>query len=31
VRVLKKIAMHRDGELDDVPGQAPSLVFRMDG
>lgn len=30
VRVLEKIGMHRDGKLDDVPGQAPSLVFSKD-
>ncbi|MEN4748503.1 GNAT family N-acetyltransferase [Pseudomonas sp. Ps21-P2] len=27
IRVLEKIGMHRCGELDDVPGQAPSLMF----
>lgn len=28
IRVLEKIGMQRCGELDDVPGQAPSLMFR---
>ncbi|MFP3848655.1 GNAT family N-acetyltransferase [Pseudomonas sp. W5-01] len=28
IRVLEKIGMQRCGELDDVPGQAPSLIFR---
>jgi len=28
INVLEKIGMHRFGELDDVPGQAPSLVYR---
>lgn len=28
IRVLEKIGMQRWGELDDVPGQAPSLMFR---
>jgi RimJ/RimL family protein N-acetyltransferase len=28
IRVLEKIGMQRYGELDDVPGQAPSLVFQ---
>lgn len=28
IRVLEKIGMRAAGELDDVPGQAPSLVFR---
>lgn len=28
IRVLEKIGMERCGELDDVPGQAPSLLFR---
>ena len=27
IRVLEKAGMERDGVLDDVPGQAPSLVF----
>jgi RimJ/RimL family protein N-acetyltransferase len=27
IRVLEKTGMERDGELDDVPGQAPSLVY----
>ena len=27
IRVLEKIGMHRCGELDDVPGQVPSLMF----
>lgn len=27
IRVLEKIGMHHCGELDDVPGQAPSLMF----
>jgi RimJ/RimL family protein N-acetyltransferase len=27
-RVLEKIGMQRCGELDDVPGQAPSLLFK---
>jgi len=29
IRVLEKIGMCRFGELDDVPGKAPSLVFRI--
>lgn len=29
IRVLEKIGMHRFGDLDDVPGKAPSLVFRI--
>ncbi|WP_166217215.1 GNAT family N-acetyltransferase [Pseudomonas atagonensis] len=29
IRVLEKIGMRRFGELDDVPGKAPSLVFRV--
>ncbi|RBL72836.1 N-acetyltransferase [Pseudomonas sp. MWU13-2625] len=29
IRVLEKIGMRRFGELDDVPGKAPSLVFRI--
>ena len=28
IRVLEKIGMQRFGLLDDVPGKAPSLVFR---
>lgn len=28
IRVLEKIGMKRCGELDDVPGQAPSLMFK---
>ena len=28
IRVLEKIGMRLFGELDDVPGKAPSLVFR---
>lgn len=28
IRVLEKVGMVRVGKLDDVPGQAPSLVFR---
>ena len=28
IRVLEKIGMQRCGELDDVPGQAPSLMFK---
>lgn len=27
IRVLEKIGMHSSGELDDVAGQAPSLMF----
>jgi RimJ/RimL family protein N-acetyltransferase len=27
IRILEKIGMHAAGELDDVPGQASSLVF----
>ncbi|TDV58370.1 RimJ/RimL family protein N-acetyltransferase [Pseudomonas graminis] len=27
IRVLEKVGMQRCGELDDVPGQAPSLMF----
>lgn len=27
VRVLEKLGMRRDGDLDDVPGQARSLVY----
>ncbi|MGB3126181.1 MAG: GNAT family N-acetyltransferase [Pseudomonas sp.] len=27
IRVLEKLGMQRIGELDDVPGKAPSLVF----
>lgn len=29
IRVLEKIGMQRFGVLDDVPGQAPSLVLRV--
>jgi RimJ/RimL family protein N-acetyltransferase len=29
IRVLEKIGMQRHGLLDDVPGQAPSLVLRV--
>jgi RimJ/RimL family protein N-acetyltransferase len=29
IRVLEKIGMCRFGVLDDVPGQAPSVVFRV--
>src|SRR5450830_1876209 len=28
IRVLEKIGMQRCGVLDDVPGEAPSVVFR---
>ena len=28
IRVLEKIGMHPYGQLDDVPGKAPSLVFK---
>jgi RimJ/RimL family protein N-acetyltransferase len=28
IRVLEKIGMQRCGEMDDVPGQAPSLMFK---
>jgi RimJ/RimL family protein N-acetyltransferase len=28
IRVLEKIGMTRFATLDDVPGQAPSLVYR---
>ncbi|WP_053213857.1 GNAT family N-acetyltransferase [Pseudomonas sp. Q12-87] len=28
IRVLEKLGMHRFGELDDVPSEAPSLVYR---
>jgi RimJ/RimL family protein N-acetyltransferase len=28
IRVLEKIGMQRIGSLDDVPGQAPSLVYQ---
>ncbi|HEX8588767.1 GNAT family N-acetyltransferase [Pseudomonas sp.] len=28
IRVLEKIGMQRCGDLDDVPGQAPSLLFK---
>jgi RimJ/RimL family protein N-acetyltransferase len=27
IAVLEKLGMRRDGELDDVPGQPPSLVY----
>jgi RimJ/RimL family protein N-acetyltransferase len=29
IRILEKIGMRVHGELDDVPGQAPSLVFNI--
>lgn len=29
IRVLEKIGMSTYGELDDVPGQAPSLVYKL--
>lgn len=29
IRVLEKIGMRRIDELDDVPGKAPSLIFRI--
>jgi RimJ/RimL family protein N-acetyltransferase len=29
IRVLEKVGMHRIDTLDDVPGQAPSLVYRL--
>ncbi|MFB3301943.1 GNAT family N-acetyltransferase [Pseudomonas sp. AMR01] len=29
IRVLEKLGMQRFGELDDVPGKPPSLVFRL--
>ncbi|QIB08221.1 GNAT family N-acetyltransferase [Pseudomonas fluorescens] len=29
IRVLEKIGMHPFGELDDVPGKTPSLVYRQ--
>ena len=29
IRVLEKLGMQRFGLLDDVPGQAPSLVLRV--
>ncbi|OPA85701.1 GNAT family N-acetyltransferase [Pseudomonas fluorescens] len=29
IRVLEKLGLQRFGELDDVPGKAPSLVFRL--
>ena len=29
IRVLEKIGMQRTGSLDDVPGQAPSYVYRQ--
>ncbi|MGR3885715.1 GNAT family N-acetyltransferase [Pseudomonas sp. 1152_12] len=29
IRVLEKLGMQPFGALDDVPGQAPSLVFRL--
>ena len=29
IRVLEKIGMRRVGELDDVPGHAPSLVYSV--
>ncbi|KTC51102.1 GNAT family acetyltransferase [Pseudomonas fluorescens ABAC62] len=29
IRVLEKVGLQRFGELDDVPGQAPSLVLRI--
>lgn len=29
IRVLEKLGMHRCGELDDVPGQGPSLMFKV--
>jgi RimJ/RimL family protein N-acetyltransferase len=28
IRVLEKVGMQRIGTLDDVPGQAASLVYR---
>jgi ribosomal-protein-alanine N-acetyltransferase len=28
IRVLEKLGMRRSGTLDDVPGQAPSLLYR---
>ena len=28
IRILEKIGMHAAGELDDVPGHAPSLLFK---
>lgn len=30
IRVLEKVGMQRIGTLDDVPGQAPSLLYRAD-
>jgi RimJ/RimL family protein N-acetyltransferase len=29
IRVLEKVGMTRHGELDDVPGEAASVVFRI--
>ncbi|NVZ69358.1 GNAT family N-acetyltransferase [Pseudomonas costantinii] len=29
IRVLEKLGMQRFGSLDDVPGKAPSVVFRV--
>jgi RimJ/RimL family protein N-acetyltransferase len=31
IRVLEKIGMQRFGVLDDVPGQAPSVVYQISG
>jgi hypothetical protein len=28
IKVLEKVGMQRMGSLDDVPGQAPSWVYR---
>lgn len=30
IRVLEKLALHRIGDVDDIPGRPPSLVFKVE-